>query len=102
MKTDYKFAYILRKDDVHIDECGVRFYEGDITTEDEKDFNGNIIPVTTYRRFNKIKEVVFTEKDFGVISSDDELRVFLNGKLRKDKTRVPVDEQNTLDIKKVK
>jgi hypothetical protein len=120
MKTDYKFWYILRRDDVHIDEAAIRFYEGEFSTQNELNANGIRISVTRYRRirqlrsqdlphFKKFKKefdgnetVLFTKEDFGNISTDDELRVFLNAQLQKDKKRIPIDEQNTLDIRKVK
>ena len=123
MKTDYKFAYIKRHNNIHISECGVRFYEGDVTTEDETDpITNEVVAVTRYRRAKKLNKkdlkhietkkfkpdisngeiIIYTNADFGKISSDDELRVFLNGELRKDKGRTPIDEQNTLDITKVK
>ena len=111
---DYKFWYIKREDNIHISECAIRFYEGDITTEDE--FNTDkrkIEPVTKYRRTKRLlkselehlkdynvktesngnEAVVFTSKDFGVITTDDELRLFLNEKLAKDKDREPIEEQ---------
>lgn len=111
--TDYKFWYIRRDDDVHISECAVRFYEGEVTTEDEI-VNGELVPVTRYRRTKKLNPkkdikhtktkkmkkdskgkncVVYTTDDFGVISTDDELRTFLNGELSKDKARQNVPEQ---------
>lgn len=113
MKTDYKFWYIKREDNVHITECAVRFYEGEVTTENELDILGNPQPVTRYRRtkqlkkvhqphFKKIKTVkdaggndvlLFTEENFGIIKTNDELRLFLNGQLKNDKSRSPIDEQ---------
>ena len=38
----------------------------------------------------------------GVISDDDELRIFLNGELKKDKDRDPEDSQKETDIIKLK
>lgn len=130
MKTSYKFAFIKRQDNIHISECGVRFYEGEVTTKDEKDFlTGKLIPITRYRisgrlqkedlthlksnvtikdrdpitqELNNLDVIIYTSKDFGIISSNDELRVFLNSELMKDKNRTPEETQNTLDITKVK
>ena len=113
MKTDYKFWYIRRDDDVHISECAVRFYEGEITTENERDVNGNLVPITRYRRTKKLKKFnlphfkgrkiikdllgnkcqFYTQEDFGIIKTDDELRLFLNKELAKDKSRIPIFEQ---------
>jgi hypothetical protein len=129
MKIEYKFCFITRDDDGFIVNCGIRYYEGDVTTEDEKDMFGKLASITRHRRTKRLKKIdlphlatrevkleailidgkmffgggeafLYTPKDFGQIKTDDELRVFLNSELRKD-TRTPVDEQNTLDIKKV-
>lgn len=108
MRTDYKFAYIMRNDDGLITEAGVRFYEGEVTTENEKDIDGNLVPVTRYRRSRKlngvelghlkskrfVKEqtgdfaIQYTSKDFGEIKTDEELVVFLDKEIKKDKTRI--------------
>lgn len=93
MKISYKFGWVSRKDDVHIDSCLVRFFEGDITTEDETDIYGQISPITKYRLINKIGETVYTDKDFGIISTDKELEEFTNKELLKDGVREPVEWQ---------
>ena len=117
MLVDYKFWYVTKADDVHISECAVKFREGAIQ-EVALEEGG------TEERYVKSKTLtekdlahlgkgfkknlsgenckVYTAKDFGVITELDELRVFLNGELKKDKERTPVDVQNTLDISKVK
>ena len=122
MRTDYTFWYVLRSDDIHIDEVAVRFYEGNISSKFESDVNSVLIPVVRYRRIRRLQlndlsyltskkarketngndAIIYTPEDFGFISSDDELRVFMNTELRRDPTRIPIDEQNTLDIGKVK
>ena len=38
--------------------------------------------------------VMYTADDFGVISTDDELRAFLNAELAKDSSRQPIPEQS--------
>lgn len=106
MKTSYKFWYITRQDDVHISECAVRFYEGEISTDNELHL-GEIKSVTRYRptkrleakdlehlKSKQIKKelsgqdtVVYTDKDFGIITTDAELRVFIDEELKKDKKR---------------
>lgn len=109
MRTDYKFWYIKRDDDIHISECAVRFSEGEY--QDIKDSETNEIKSVYIRvkRLGKndlqhlkniktiIKEnedvFIFTEKDFGIISADDELCNFLNEQLSKDKKRLPIEEQ---------
>lgn len=102
MKISYKVAYVSRKDDIHIDSVMVIFYEGDTTTENEKDINGKVTPVTRYRLLNKLREKVYTDKDFGVIKEENDLFVFLNKELTKDRTRTPAVGQDTLDKNKVK
>lgn len=103
MKSSYKILQVHRLDDVHIDWCLVRFFEGDVTTENEKDFyTGEMKPVIRYRPTKSLGEVRYTPADFGVIATEKELLVFLNSELIKDKTRDPVATQATLDITKVK
>ena len=46
---------------------------------------------------------VYTSKDFGNIKSDDELRLFCNKQIAKDKTHTPQkDQAETVDARKVK
>lgn len=116
MKTDYKFWYIRRNDDGFIEEAAVRFYEGEITIQNELNNETFVVePVNRYRRIkqldvaNDLKHlksqktkkditgkdaVLYTVEDFGNIKTDDELRVFLNSELKKDVTRTPIPEQN--------
>lgn len=114
MQTDYKFWFIRRDDNGFITEAAIRFYEGDITTENEMDRTTQILkPVTRYRRSKRLavadlqylgnkktkKEysgedaIIYTPEDFGIISTDDELRSFLNKELAKDTKRTPIKEQ---------
>ncbi len=124
MKTNYKFWYITRQDDIHISECAIRFFEGDISTKDEINIEnplGAKISVTKYRRIRRLQAsdlvhlgkptrkelsgddcIVYTSDDFGVIDDDDELKVFLNGELAKDPTRESNDFQIETDIVKLK
>ena len=124
MKTDYKIWYVIRNDDVHINEAGVRFYEGEVTTKNEIDRSDNdtVKSVTRYRRakrlshadmphfrFRKVRKdakgedvVVFNVNDFGVISTDEELVTFLNAQIKKDKTREVVDEQDERKLRAVR
>lgn len=100
MKTDYKFWYIKREDDVHISEVAVRFYEGEVingkyvrskrlSKKDVTHFKGKEIK----KERNSNEAIIFTTDDFGVISTDEELRKFLNKELAKDKSREPIDQQ---------
>ena len=113
MRTDYKFWYIKRDDDALITEVGVRFYEGEITSEMEPGLKDEPTPITRYRRTSRLNKdtlgyladkeftkeyndndcVVFTNKDFGPIKSEEELKNFLNSQLALDKNREPIDEQ---------
>ena len=113
--TDFKLWYIKRDDDIHISEAAVRFYEGKYQT-----INGKEVYVRTKRletlkdlkhlakkvdgkyvlkglvEKNGSKAVIYLPEDFGVISTDDELRAFLNKELAKDKSREPIDEQKII------
>ena len=112
MKTDYKFWYIMRKDDVHISECGVRFYEGDYETIEGKE---------VYKRYKRLEgrdlkhlnkkskketegndAIIYTSEDFGIISTDDELRDFLDGEISRDSTRSAIPEQDIKIVNKIK
>jgi hypothetical protein len=94
MLTDYKFWYIRRNDDIHIDEIGIKVYEGDITTENEYDsLSKEYTPVTRYRRFNIIGTRRYTKDDFGLVSNERDLITFLNKELSKDRNRTPIKEQ---------
>lgn len=109
MKKDYKFWCIHREDDVHIDWACIRFYEGEY--QKKKDDEGNDIDV--YVRTKKLKKadlsdlvgikikkdfagndtVLYTEEDFGIISTEDELKEFVNEQLAKIKGREAIAEQ---------
>ena len=115
MKTDYKIWCIKRDNSVPkpypIMTVVVRFYEGNITTKNERNPEGGVMAVTRYRRTKRLggkvlphfrlmvresngnEAIYFSQKDFGVITTNDELRLYLNGQLAKDKTRTPIDEQ---------
>ena len=84
--------------------------------------NGVLTPVTRYRTSKNLQAIdlphlngrtlvkdaegheclVFTADDFGVISSDDELRVFLNKELAKDPLRLPNDVQKEVNLVRLK
>ena len=102
---DYKFWCIHRQDDIHIDWACIRFYEGKY----QKDKDNKDIYVRTKKLKKadlsdlgtiKIKKdkagkdtVLYTTEDFGVISTDDELREFLNEQLDKVKGLKSIAEQ---------
>ena len=123
MQISYKFWYITRGDDVHISEAAVRFYEGDDMDVKVKNLDtGKDKMEKQYVRTkrlgpNDIPELdgafrqesdgsycrVYTSKDFGTITSDDELRLFLNKEMAKHKGRTPQkDQAETTDVTKVK
>ena len=107
---DYKWWFVRRNDDGKITEVAVRFYEGDY--QDILDEKTNEL-VSTYVRSKKLnvedlpldlkgkgstdsasKYVrLYTTKDFGDISTDDELRDFCNLELAKNKNGTTISEQ---------
>ena len=120
MLTDYKFWYIRRDDNGFITDCAIRFYESEISTKDEQVWDETekkfiLKPVTKYRRNKRLQKadlnylkkgeekfikelsgadaVLYTQEDFGQIKTDDELRLFLNKELAKDKNRKAIPEQ---------
>lgn len=117
MLTNYKFCRIQREDDVHINECVIRFYEGEITTQNEYNPVDGVHPVTKYRIIKALEKadmphhassksngdcIIYTEEDFGVISTDDELRDFLDEEISKDSAREPIPEQDKRILNKTK
>jgi hypothetical protein len=52
--VDYKFAYIMRDDSGSITEAGVRFYQGAMVTEAQKQTDGSTKNVTYYKRAQRI------------------------------------------------
>lgn len=107
-KTDYKFWYIRRDDFGVIEEAAIRFHEGEIVTQME---DGEEVQVyirekrlkanqLNHLKSNKTKKelsgddtVIYDPSDFGTISTDDELRTFLNGEIKKDTSRQVINEQ---------
>lgn len=128
MRTDFKFWFVRRGDGSIVDgreqadgpilEVAVRFYEGDVTTEDKR---GEA--VTRYRRTARLdpgtlshartrpiaieqsgaKAVVYSAADFGATMDLDDVVAYLKGELAKDETREPIDEQRPTvrDIERV-
>jgi len=118
MKTSYKFWYIKKDDDVHISEVAVRFYEGDnfdvnVIKVDPDTQERRTEIVNRYMRTKRLSSTdiahekgrkivtesngnecfIYTPDDFGVTSDIDDVILFLNGVLKKDKKRVPEDTQ---------
>lgn len=94
-----KWWYVKRNDDGFITEATVRFYEAEINTKDETVVeNGKLKakPVTKLRitrpvdvsnrknikkDANGVDTVLYTQKDFGQIKTDEELRSFCDQQL---------------------
>lgn len=103
MDTQYKFRWILRDDDGIIEKALIAFYEGIYFPDDERFINmlkldRSKLSHLKSQKFNRGRDdieadVLYTPDDFGVISTDDELRTFLNEELAKDNSRVPIPEQ---------
>ncbi len=109
MDTQYKFRWILRDDDGVIEKVKIAFYEG-IYSESTVDGQLEKLFLIT-KKLDKTKlkhlkskkfargkddvetDVLYDQSDFGVISTDDELRTFLNGELAKDNSRSAIPEQ---------
>ncbi len=100
MDTQYKFRWIRRDDEGVIDAAQIAFYEGEYNPEKNTFL---ISKKLTRRDLWHLKsmlfdprdnaEVLYLPKDFGRISTDDELRKFLNGEIAKDVDRKPIPEQ---------
>lgn len=123
MQISYKFWYITREDDVHISEAAIRFYEGEDKDVTFKDFfSGKEKTEKRYVRTKRLKPKdipeldgtfrqesdgsycrVYTSADFGTLTSDDELRLFVNKEMAKHKGRtLQKDQAEVSDVKKVK
>lgn len=120
----YKFWYITRNDDGFITEAGIRFYEGqkknveieNLITKEKQTVNmfvreKRLTPIelkdlsskATRKEANGDDAIVYTPAHFGKISSNYELRLFLNKELAKDKAHTPEEAQAEVnDISKVK
>ena len=87
---DYKIASRTDYDDGH-SVLKVRFYEGDITTENEQ--HGRlIVPVTRYRRTALLRTITLTLPDLPLRASEAQIQTSLKAELAKDLTRTPIAE----------
>ena len=106
---DYKIWEEHREDNVHINWASVKFTEGEYQTQQDDDGNDIEVYVRT-KKFKKVnlkdlgviktkkntkgdQFVVYTDEDFGVISTHEELQQFLNKELDKIKGRKAIDVQ---------
>lgn len=87
-KCDYKIRRISHGDKTV--EVDLVIYEGEVSTLDEPDLNGSIIPVTRYRRSSKIeaRNIVFDRP-----ISDNAIHGNLRNRLKNIPNRIPIDEQ---------
>jgi len=114
MLTDYTFWYITRSDSGYITECAVRFFAGDVSTKKENIGDEGVKEnVTRYRRTERLdpktmdhtknkrmkkdnvgRDVpVYTAADFGLIKTDQQLKLFLNKEMAKDKRGNNIPQQ---------
>jgi len=111
---DYKILEEHREDDVHIDWASVKFTEGEYQKVKKQDLRSGIIyDSNEYIRTKKLKKVdlsdlgnvkikynasgeeliKYTDEDFGVISTYEELQQFLNKELAKVQGREAIPQQ---------
>lgn len=116
--VDYKIWYIRRTDDVHIDQATAKFSLGAFIVVNQLSATGTLISYTKYNLLQRLSSFppsfnntstdsngnvvkVYTSDDFGTITTDDELRLFLNGELAKVATFMsaqPVPQQASTTI----
>lgn len=89
MESCYSIHSLIREDS-GIVKVVVHFFEGVTSTLDEKDENGNLIPVTRYRNTAKIRDAEFIWSDN---PTEADIISRLNTELVKDTTRTPIPEQ---------
>lgn len=106
MLIAYKLWYVKRDDDDIITEVAVRFYEGLMVTEPKFDITKREILPCTYFKRKRLQRIetpflsgeyvkdsegldckLYSQKDFGKIKLNSELKLFLDKELAKDLTR---------------
>lgn len=92
--TDYKIR--IHRDPGKPTRVVMKIYEGAETTEDERDLDGNLVPVLRYRRTTKIGEKVLLIDE---TRSDDKLRDNCDVELNKDDTRTAIGGQKRTVIR---
>ena len=103
MDVQYKFRWILRDDDGVIIQASIAYHEGNYKKKNNtfliiKKLGKNDLRHLRSQRFKHGKgnlgdEVLYGPENFGIISTDNELRNFLNSEMAKDKTRKAIPEQ---------
>lgn len=118
MKTSYKFWYVSKNDDGFIDEVAVRFFEGILVTnvvqfEDPTTGEVSSREVEEYQRTKRLSKkdlphikneavveengnecILYTDSDFGKTKDLDDVILFLNSELLRDKKRQAEDTQS--------
>ncbi len=91
MFTDYKLAIVRTGTSTVVT---ITLYEGDYSTLNEWDFvSRTSIPVTRYRRINRLGKRTFT---LARELTEDQIRRYLNARLAEDPNRTPIPEQTAL------
>lgn len=88
-KCDYKIRRISHKDKTV--EVDLVIYEGEVSTLDEMDIDGNMVPVERYRRAGQIeaRTIVFDRP-----INNNAIHGNLRNRLKDIPNRTPIDEQN--------
>lgn len=88
-RCDYKYHRITDAKNSMTVEYSI--YEGSITILDELGFNGDMVPVTRYRRSGRIdKQTVVFDKPFSI----NALHAHMKNLLKDVPNRTPIDEQS--------
>ena len=91
-RCDYKISRRIAYDDGH-SVIVVRFYEGDITTENEIGRDDTPHPVTRYRRSGKLAEETIDFNPMPGGQQELRIRTGLNAMLLRYGPRTPIAEQ---------
>ena len=88
-KCDYKFHRITVNNKSMIVDYSI--YEGKVSALDEMDVDGNMSPVTRYRRSGGIdRQIVVFDKPFNI----NALHAHMKNLLKDIPNRTPIDEQS--------
>ena len=81
---DYKISQMTVDDNNEITRALVRFYEGEVSTEDEENGKGEKSPINRFRRTKMLEEAIYQPREFKPANKgrnfDDlkDLKKFLN------------------------
>jgi hypothetical protein len=103
---DYKLVRFSH-DKRHV-TATLRVYRGAVTTEDERNINGEMVPVTRYRRIATVAERTFEYDVPQEMSKEDfirKARAYFNNKLltftQKNGHTIITEQQDTTDLEPV-